>query len=69
MNVSLSGVLIRAADRCRTARDWQTKQLASGLEDLLQNLECVRDDPSRLQEFFDKWVGNQSTASQTERTP
>jgi hypothetical protein len=68
MKISLSGVLERAAERCETARDWQTKHLAHGLRDLHQHLRCVKTDPSRLAEFFETWVVEPIEESDTDET-
>lgn len=56
MKISLSGVLERAADRCEAAKDQPTRGLGYSLRLLLAHLEAVRDDPTRLDEFFDLWI-------------
>jgi hypothetical protein len=51
MKISLSGVLDRAAEQCARSRD--VKYLSFALRELNKHLEMVRDDRSRVDEFFD----------------
>lgn len=51
MTISLAGVLQRAAQCCGRSRDF--KHLRFALEELNKHLELVRDDPSRVGEFFE----------------
>lgn len=54
MKISLPGVLIRAAESCERSRD--ARHLGYSLRLLLRHLRELRDDPSRLGEFFDCWA-------------
>jgi hypothetical protein len=55
MKASLPGVLLRAAERCDSARDWQTRQLACGLQDLLLHLYLVKAGKGTMEEFWEIW--------------
>lgn len=63
MKISLPGVLERAAQRCKSADDWQTQNLAIGLCELLEHLRLVRGNPERIGEFFELWTDSEQGGS------
>jgi hypothetical protein len=58
MKVSLPGLLATAARSCRSLGD---KGTAYSLTELANHLREVREDHSRLQEFFDLYVDEEFT--------
>jgi hypothetical protein len=58
MKVSLPGLLKNAANQCKKTGAGVT---AGSLTELAKHLREVREDPSRLQEFFDLYVDEDFT--------
>lgn len=61
MNISLPGVLLRAAERCEHTRDM--KHLGYPLRQLLEHLRELRRDHKKCSEFFGLWVDDESMPS------
>jgi hypothetical protein len=61
MKVSLPGVLERAAWACE--RSPASRHLGYSLRMLLRDLRELRDDPTRLDEFFAAWVDDATPAA------
>ena len=57
MNISLPGVLLRAAERCERTRDMP--HLGYPLRQLLDHLREVRHNPETLADFMELWVDDE----------
>lgn len=61
MRISLSGVLIRAAETCGRSRD--AKHLDFMLRQLRHHINILRDHPEKLPDFLDLYIDEEPGAA------